>query len=78
MTFVGYKTNGEFYMNDITDSIQAHLPAMVPNSFIWLDGSSQNEMITGLLGDKNGTIWLIEMCRETGKIHKKIRQGVRE
>ena len=61
-------------MNDITVSRDKHLPSIVANSFILLENGMQKKVITGLLGDKFGKVWLIEMDRGSGKILKKIQQ----
>jgi hypothetical protein len=62
-------------MNDIIDSIDKHLPSIVPNSFILFENGSCEKVLTGLMGDKSGRVWFIEMCRESGKIIKKIQQN---
>ena len=62
-------------MNDITVSIDKHLPSIVANSFILLENGMQEKVIRGLLGDKFGQVWLIEMDRRSGKILKKIQQN---
>jgi len=65
-------------MNDITDSITKHLPSIVPNSFMLLEDDYVKEVITGLLGDQEGTIWLIEMSRQTGKVNPDTRKKIGE
>ena len=62
-------------MNDITVSIDKHLPSIVANSFILLENGMQEKVIRGLLVDKFGQVWLIEMDRRSGKILKKIQQN---
>ena len=65
-------------MHNITDSITKHLPSIVPNSFMLLEDDYLKEVITGLLGDQEGTIWLIEMSRQTGKINPHTRKKIGE
>ena len=65
-------------MNDIIDSIAKHIPSMAPNSFMVLDDGLDKSVILGLLGDRNGTIWLIEMSRETGQINQQTKQKIGE
>ena len=63
-------------MNDITDSLERHISSMSPNSFLMLSDSDKSETIIGLVGDKKGTIWLIEMSRKTGEINQQTKKVV--
>ena len=65
-------------MNDIIDSVTKHIPSMVPNSFMMLDEGIESSVILGLLGDRNGTIWLIEMSTETGNVNQETKQKIGE
>jgi hypothetical protein len=62
-------------MNDITDLIAKHISSMAPNSFMVLNDSDQT-MIIGLLGDRNGDVWFIEMSRNTGQINPKTKKKI--
>jgi hypothetical protein len=62
-------------MNDITDLIGKHISSMSPNSFVFLN-DSDNLLIIGLLGDKNGDIWFVEVARNTGEINLKTKKKV--
>ena len=63
-------------MNDITDSLERHISSMAPNSFLMLNDPESTETIIGLVGDKKGTIWLIEMSRKTGQINQQTKKIV--
>ena len=63
-------------MNDITNSIERHISSMVPSSFLMLGTTDDTDTIVGLVGDKKGKIWLIEMSRKTGEINPQTKRMV--
>ena len=63
-------------MNDITDSLERHISSMSPSSFLMLSDVDNTDTIVGLVGDKKGTIWLIEMSRKTGEINQQTKKMV--
>ena len=62
-------------MNDITDLIGEHISSIAPNSFMVLNESDKS-IIVGLLGDRNGDIWFVEMSRNTGHINPETKKKI--